>query len=57
MNRTNRAEGQLEPNTVEESAMVFCALEFQEKTPLARFIKYPVVDRRVAESLAQSESA
>ena len=36
--------------SVKESAIVFYALEFQEKTPLARFIEYPVVDQQVAES-------
>jgi len=41
---------------VEESAIDFCALEFQQNTPFAIFTKSPVVDFLVTGSEAQSES-
>jgi hypothetical protein len=43
--------------SVEDSATVFCALEFQLNTAEAIFMMYPVVDQRLTESEAQSESA
>ena len=51
-----QSESAMYSASVEESAIVFCALDVHEIAPPASFRKNPVCDRRLAGSEAQSES-
>src|SRR6266436_5880168 len=51
-----QSESAIYSASVEESATVFCARDVQLMRPFASLTKYPVCDKRVVPSDAQSES-
>ena len=51
------SESDMYSASVEESAIDFCALEFQQNVPFVNFTRQPVVDLLVIRSDAKSESA